>query len=48
VCASFAAPALQSHFEKSWPAHTQMKGSLLDVLALVVGGMGFDRALTGV
>ncbi|GBF91561.1 hypothetical protein Rsub_04301 [Raphidocelis subcapitata] len=35
VCASFAAPALQSHFEKSWPSHCQMKGSLLDVLALV-------------
>lgn len=23
------------HFEKSWVAHTQMKGSLMDVLALV-------------
>lgn len=26
---------LALHFEKSWVAHTQMKGSLLDVLALV-------------
>jgi hypothetical protein len=28
--------ALSAHFEKSWASHTQMKGSLLDVLALTV------------
>ena len=30
-----AKKVLAAHFEKSWVAHTQMKGSLLDVLALV-------------
>jgi programmed cell death 6-interacting protein len=35
VSALFASPALSAHFERSWAAHSQMKGSLMDVLALV-------------
>ncbi|KAI8477285.1 MAG: programmed cell death protein 6 interacting protein X [Monoraphidium minutum] len=38
VAGLFNGVALSSHFEKSWVAHTQMKASLMEVLALVESG----------
>ena len=46
LCAWFrpVPQVLQTHFEKSWVAHTQMKASLMEVQALVVrcGRAAFD------
>ena len=38
VGASFSAPALQQHFERSWASHAALKASLHDVEALQQAG----------
>ena len=41
---SLSLKALTAHFERSWVSHTQMKASLMDVMALAVGALSATRA----